>query len=101
MGLALSQVSSRSAYNSVYTDLAKLTADTQEAEHAEHVHVLIGTRKYITNRHSMVVFQFVDDRGNNLADYDLYLTAGPQYDEDELPEGFFETANATSAIPLS
>ncbi len=83
------RVSSRSAYNSVYTDLAKLTADTQEAERTERVHVLIGTRKYITNRHSMVIFKFVDDRGNNLADYDLYLTAGPQYDEDELPEGFF------------
>jgi hypothetical protein len=83
------RVRSRSAYNNLYTDLAKLTAETQEAERTERVRALIGIRKYITNRHSMLIFKFVDDRGNNLSDYDLYLTAGPEYDEDQLPEGFF------------
>ena len=83
------RVSSGAAYNKVFTDLAKLTAETQEAERTERVRGLIGTRKYITNRHSMLIFQFVDDRGNSLSDYDLYLTAGPEYDEQELPEGFF------------
>lgn len=83
------QVSSRTAYNALVVQLDKLTVETQVAERVEKVRALIGTRKYITSRYSMVVFRLVDDRGNQLDDYDLYLTAGPEYDEDELPEGFF------------
>ncbi len=75
-------------YDSLSAELAKLTAETQASEHTETVSTLIGTRTYTTNRHSMVIFKFVDDRGNSLADYDLFLTAGPKYDEQELPQGF-------------
>ena len=83
------QVTSRTAYNKLADDLNNLTEETQKAEREERVRTLIGTRKYITNRYSMVVFRLVDDRGNPLVDYDLLITAGPDYDEDELPEGFF------------
>ena len=37
----------------------------------------------------MLVFRFIDDRGEVLSDYDLYITAGPKYSPDDLPEGFF------------
>ena len=69
------QVSSRIAYNALSVELDKLTAQTQEAEHEEKVRALFGTRKYITSRYSMVVFKLVDDRGNQINDYDLLLTA--------------------------
>ncbi len=83
------QVTSRAAYAALSAELDKLTAATQIAEHQEKVRALIGTRKYLTSRYSMVVFRLADDRGNQIGDYDLYLTAGPDYDEDELPDGFF------------
>jgi hypothetical protein len=93
------QVASRTAYNKLVADLDALTEETQKAEHEEKVRVLIGTRKYITNRYSMVVFRLVDDRGNQLADYDLFITAGPNYDEDELPEGFFKDRQRNQRNP--
>jgi hypothetical protein len=37
----------------------------------------------------MLVIQLVDDRGNNLSNYDVLFTAGPQYDPNHLPPGFF------------
>ena len=83
------QVTSKAAYNKLAGDLAKLTAETQANEEVEKVRTLLGTRKYITNRYAMVVFRLMDDRGNQLVDYDLFLTAGPNYDENQLPEGFF------------
>lgn len=83
------QVNSRAAYRTLSVALAKLTDETQAAERIERQRVLIGTRTYLTHRYSMAVFKIVDDRGNSLAEYDLYLTAGPNYDEDELPQGFF------------
>jgi hypothetical protein len=75
-------------YNSLAAELDQLTARTQEDEKAENVPALLGDRVYPNPRHSMLVFRIVDDRGQNLADYDLFFTAGPKYDEDELPEGF-------------
>ena len=36
----------------------------------------------------MLIFRFVDDRGDILTDYDLYLTGGPNYDP-TIPPGFF------------
>ena len=71
------------------SSLERVTAETQTQEHVEKQRALIGTRTYITNRYSMVVFRIVDDRGNDLSDYDLYFTAGPNFDENELPKGFF------------
>ncbi|WP_298628365.1 phospholipase PlaB [uncultured Legionella sp.] len=83
------QVTHRKAYNTLSKELDKLTKETQELEHTEAVKTLIFKREYITNRYSMIVFRLIDDRGNHLVDYDLYLTAGPKYSEDALPNGFF------------
>ena len=83
------KVTSRASYNALSTELDTLSAKTQKDERIEKVKGFFGTRTYETNRYSMPVFRFVDDRGNGLTDYDLLLTAGPNYDEDALPEGFF------------
>lgn len=83
------QVKNHDSYNILAKELDKLTQETQENEHIEHVNTLIYKREYITNRYSMIIFRLIDDRGNHLDDYDLYLTAGPNYSEDALPRGFF------------
>lgn len=83
------QVKNRDAYNALAKDLDKITEETQKEEHSELVKTLIYKHEYITNRYSMIIFRLIDDRGNHLADYDLYLTAGPQYSEGALPKGFF------------
>lgn len=83
------QVKNRDTYNILTKDLDKITKETQKNEHTELVKTLIHKREYITNRYSMIIFRLIDDRGNHLDDYDLYLTAGPQYSEYALPTGFF------------
>ncbi|KTD45140.1 phospholipase PlaB [Legionella parisiensis] len=83
------QVKNRESYNTLAKDLGKMTQETQKNEHIELVKTLMHQREYITNRYSMIIFKLIDDRGNHLDDYDLYLTAGPQYSEYALPTGFF------------
>ena len=92
-------VRSKTAYNALAADLAVLTSATQKAEQTEKVRKLIGTTTYETDRYSMVVFRLVDDRGNPLSDYDLHLTAGPKYDDNELPAGFFQDRQRNQRNP--
>lgn len=82
------RIRSAAEYQQLTDQLAALTESTQEAERVERVRTLIQTREFTNPRHSMIVFRLVDDRGENLSDYDLYFTAGPRYDEKQLPEGF-------------
>jgi len=83
------EVSDPTQYDQVCKDLDTLTEETQANERVEEVHKLLGSTFYENERHSMFTFKMRDDRGEPLADYDLLLTAGPNYDPDELPEGFF------------
>ncbi|KTD18384.1 phospholipase PlaB [Legionella jordanis] len=83
------KVKNRQSYNALAKELDKLTQETQKKEQREIVETLIHQREYITNRYSMITFRLIDDRGNHLDDYDLYLTAGPKYSEFALPTGFF------------
>jgi hypothetical protein len=82
-------VTDPAGYEQVCVALDNLTAETQEAERIEEVTKLIGSTTYITDRYSMLTFKLRDDRGEALANYDLLLTAGPNYDPNELPDGFF------------
>jgi len=82
-------ISDPAGYEQVCDALDGLTAQTQEAERTEEVLKLIGSTTYITDRYSMLTFKLRDDRGEPLANYDLILTAGPNYDPNELPDGFF------------
>ncbi len=83
------QVKNSNEYHSLSKELEKLTEETQRNEQIELAHTLVFKREYITNRYSMIIFRLIDDRGNHLDDYDLYLTAGPKFSENELPTGFF------------
>lgn len=83
------QVASAADYATLCGKLDDLTKKTQKDERIETVKKLFGTKKYVTNRYSMLVFRFVDDRGETLTDYDLSITAGPKYSPNDLPQGFF------------
>jgi hypothetical protein len=78
------------AYNRLAAELRNLTGRTQEDEHKETVKELfLFRRTFVTNRYCMLVIRLVDDRNNNLSDYDVLFTAGPNYDPNHLPPGFF------------
>ena len=83
-------VTSLDDYAAVSADLDQLTAQTQADERVETVTTgLIFKRTFVTDRYCMLVLRLRDDRGNNLIDYDVLFTAGPNYDPNHLPEGFF------------
>jgi hypothetical protein len=84
------RVRSGKEYDALCDELDALTAETQKEERIEEQKKrFFGTRTYRTSRYTMLVLRFVDDRGEALRDYDLYLTGGPSYDPDNLPPGFF------------
>jgi hypothetical protein len=88
--LSCLQVSSAAAYNRLIKQLDELTAQTQRDEHENKVKKLfVFERNFITDRYCMMVFKLIDDRGNPLTDYDILFTAGPEYDPNHLPPGFF------------
>jgi len=83
-------VKSVNSYKKVTKDLSALTSHTQEKERRIMTRELfLFEREFITNRYCMLVFKMIDDRNNNLIDYDVIFTAGPNYDENHLPPGFF------------
>lgn len=82
-------VKSAADYEQISDALDELTADTQKAERVEEEKKFFGTKRYYTNRYTMIVFRLIDDRGDMLNDFDLYITGGPNYSPDDLPPGFF------------
>lgn len=84
------EVGSAAAYARLVKDLDDLTAKTQADEHIEVVKELfLFKREFRTDRYCMLVIRIVDDRGNELTDYDVLFTAGPDYNPNHLPPGFF------------
>jgi len=84
------EVGSAAAYNRLVKEMGELTAKTQTDEHEQTVKELfVFKRTFVTNRYCMLVIRITDDRGNNLPDYDVLFTAGPDYDPNHLPPGFF------------
>lgn len=82
-------VSDAAGYDALCKELDDRTVQTQKEERVEEVPRLLRTLKYQTDRYVMLVFRLKNDRGEFLSDYDLVLTAGPNYSPDDLPEGFF------------
>lgn len=83
-------VSSAASYKKVSKALTDLSTQTQAEERIRRTKELfLFEREFITSRYCMFVFRIEDDRNNSLADYDLFFTAGPNYSENHLPEGFF------------
>jgi len=78
------------SYMDVVKELSDLTNQTQQDEHETTAKELfLFERKFVTNRYCMFVFKIFDDRNNSLVDYDVIFTAGPSYNENHLPPGFF------------
>jgi len=93
-------VSSAAAYNRVVDALTDLTKKTQDDEHIEKTkEVFIFQRTFVRDRYCMLILKISDDRGNNLRDYDVLFTAGPDYDENHLPPGFFVDRQRNSINP--
>lgn len=83
-------VNDAQSYAAALKDFEKLTAQTQKDERTEkETELFLFERTFKTSRYCMLIFRLVDDRGNNLSDYDVLFTAGPDYNENHLPEGFF------------
>jgi hypothetical protein len=84
------EVGSATAYKRAVKDLGDLTVKTQQDE-AEDTDTtfFVFKRTFEIHRYCMLVIRLVDDRGNSLKDYDVLFTAGPDYNPDHLPPGFF------------
>jgi hypothetical protein len=84
------EVGSAADYDQLIKELDDLTAKTQHEEHEDEVKKLfLFERTFFTDRYCMMVFKLCDDRENSLVDYDVVFTAGPKYDPNHLPPGFF------------
>lgn len=84
-------VASATGYSVLVRELDALTAATQEEErNIRKKDLFLFQRTFVTDRYCMFVFRIVDDRGNELRDYDVIFTAGPLYDENHLAPGFFK-----------
>ena len=82
-------VASPTAYAELSTAFAAASDATQAAEAGRKFKIGPFHRTFRTDRCSMIVFRLVDDTGLAVTDYDLKFTAGPAYDENHLPHGFF------------
>ena len=93
-------VSSTTGYRVCAKTLDALTQKTQNDERVtSEKELFIFTRKFNTSRYCMLVFRVTDDRGNTLTDYDIVFTAGPDYDANHLPPGFFVDRQRNSKSP--
>ena len=94
------QVSSATAYRACVRSLDALTKKTQDAEQVKREKDLfLFRRTFTTSTYFMLVFKVTDDRGNSLKDYDIVFTAGPDYDPNHLPPGFFVDRQRNSRSP--
>jgi hypothetical protein len=93
-------VNNATSYRKLIKELSNLTDKTQMDERVRKTKELfVIEREFITNRYCMLVFRIVDDRGNELIDYDVVFTAGPDYDENHLPPGFFVDRQRNQSNP--
>ena len=77
-----------------------LTGKTQELERKRvQKSLFLLKRTFSTSRYFMLVFKVCDDRGNNLTDYDIVFTAGPDYDPNHLPPDFVIDRQRNSQSP--
>jgi hypothetical protein len=93
-------VASANAYRTVAKAFESLTKKTQEAEEIKREkNLFLFKRTFTTSTYFMLVFRVTDDRGNSLKDYDIVFTAGPDYDPNHLPPGFFVDRQRNSKTP--
>ncbi len=84
------EVRSAASYRTVLKELGEQTQQTQQNEREIYTRdSFLFERKFVTRRYCMLIFNIFDDRDNRLVDYDVIFTAGPSYNENHLPPGFF------------
>ncbi len=94
------EVRNATSYRACAKVFDELTEKTQQDEKVKRKKDLfLFRRTFVTSRCFMLVFRVSDDRGNSLTDYDIVLTAGPQYDPNHLPENFFVDRQRNSRSP--
>lgn len=76
-------------YQSIATQFASQTKDVQENSLVESEKTAFGTKKYIHDRFSMLIFRVSDSEGYPVTSFDLVLTGGKKNDPNGLPPGFF------------
>lgn len=76
-------------YQSVATMFDSQTKDVQENSIIERERTTFGTKNYIHDRFSMVIFRLTDSEGYPVTSFDLLLTGGEKNDPNALPTGFF------------
>jgi len=83
-------IDSAESYTDLLQELNGLTDNTQVNERErKSTELFIFERTFVTDRYCMLVIRVIDDRNNDLSDYDVIFTAGPTYNENHLPPGFF------------
>jgi hypothetical protein len=60
---------------------------------------VLPDRVYLHDPHAMVVFRLIDDAGSRVPDMNLLLTAGPNADPNQLPEGFLTDRQGNRRAP--
>lgn len=60
---------------------------------------VLPDRRYFHDPHAMVIFRLLDEAGTPLDDIDLLLTAGPQADPNQLPQGFLTDRQGHRRVP--
>lgn len=75
-------------YNKLAVAFDQETVQVQVDELVEKAPKLFGTRTFIHDRHSMIIFRVRDSEGYPVTDFDLILT-GKDHDPNGLPPGFF------------
>jgi hypothetical protein len=93
-------VDSTESYRACTRAFEELTARTQQQERVStEKSLFVFRREFITSRYFMLVFRVLDDRGNELSDYNITFTASPAYDPNHLPPGFFVDRQRNSKSP--
>ena len=92
--------------NAAGYDALRIAFDTENTAHQavdrrleiEKIPVL-PDRIYIHDPQAMVVFRLLDDSGSRVPDMNLLLTAGPNADPNQLPEGFLTDRQGNRRAP--
>jgi len=87
-------------------DALRIAFDGENAQHQDttrRVEIekipVLPDRVYIHDPHTMVVFRLLDDSGSRVPDMNLLLTAGPNADPNQLPEGFLTDRQGNRRAP--
>jgi hypothetical protein len=82
-------VTTATGYRQVMNEADTLTAQTLKDEKKETAKIGLFSRTFDRPQCTMMVVRLSDDANHFLTDYELRITAGPNYDPQSLPKGFF------------